>query len=50
MKITMAWRTDVATTARAVRKEGASSSSAGFAVDGVARGKKIRNRKSLHLV
>ena len=50
MKITMAWRTDVATTARAVRKEGDSSSSVRCVMDGVARGKKIRNRKSLQLV
>ena len=48
MKITMACRTDIATTATAVRKEGASRSSAGCTIDGVARGKKTRNRRSLH--
>jgi hypothetical protein len=48
MKITMAWRTDIATTTRAVRKEGASWSLAGLVVDGVARGKKMRNKRSLH--
>lgn len=47
MKITTAWRTDVAVTARAVRKEGPSESFAESVVEGVARGKKMRNKRSL---
>lgn len=50
MKSTTAWRTDVTTTATAVRNEGTARSSVGFFVNGVARGKKMRNRKSLHQV